>query len=1044
MNKEGSRTTADNEVGVGWLPLLDLSRAGLPRWLVYVLAIGTALAFLGLRTEIAVSFGQRPLLILFMFPIILSALLGGLGPGIVATLVTAIGIDYLAIPPEGSLLIGKSHDQIQWGFLIANGLLVSVLSEKLQGARREAWNNWRLARSTQVELADSERRFRSTFDQAAVGIALVAPGGRWLMVNQKLCDIVGYTWNELKSLGFQDITHPDDLNSDLAYVKQMLAGEIQTYSMEKRYLRKDGGIVWINLTVALVRDDAGVPDYFISVIEDIQQRKETEESLHKAEAWYRAVIDSSDDAIIGRNLQGRITSWNPAAESIFGYSAREAIGHSLGMIYPPGQEGEEQRLLNMIRRGERISHYEAERLCKTGRRIFVSVSVSPIRDESGHVIGASKIARDITAQKQAEKAVRDSAAALKEAQRLAGVGNWEWDVRTGEHRWSDEIYRIYGRSLDLPPATYPEVADYFSPESWAALSAAVERSLVEGVAYTCDAEVVRPDGGHRWIVARGEATRVADGNIVNLHGTVQDITERKQAELALRESEGRFRGLVEQSLIGIYVIQDGRFRYVNPGFAAIFGYDSAEELVERVAVSELVSPEDRARVAENVRRRLDGEISDIRYTFTGLRRDGSRMDAEVHGRVVDYRGNPAVIGMVLDITERNRALAALRESEERLQLFIEHAPASLAMFDRQMRYLAVSRRWLDDYRLDALDVIGRSHYEVFPDLPEHWKEIHNRGLAGEVVRADEDQFERSDGSVQWLRWEVRPWHLNDGEVGGIVLFSEDITHDKEVEFEIRRLNAELEQRVQERTVELTAANRELDSFAYAVSHDLRAPLRAMDGFSRALEEDFGNKLEGEAKLYLEQIVIASHKMNDLVEGLLVLSRSTRSQLDREQVDLTAMAEHILAELATQEPERQVDRLVQTDLFVRGDPRMIGIVMQNLLDNAWKYTAKTAMAEIKVYAEKNRRGEWICVADNGAGFDMDHGSKLFQPFQRLHRQEEFPGIGIGLATVQRIVHRHGGRIEAEGVPGQGARFCFSLTEPIGTEEEEPDEQEHTAG
>ena len=124
--------------------------------------------------------------------------------------------------------------------------------------------------------------------------------------------------------------------------------------------------------------------------------------------------------------------------------------------------------------------------------------------------------------------------------------------------------------------------------------------------------------------------------------------------------------------------------------------------------------------------------------------------------------------------------------------------------------------------------------------------------------------------------------------------------------------------------------------------------------------------------------------------------------------------------------------------------MIGVVMQNLLDNAWKYTAKTTTAEIKVYAEKNRGGEWICVADNGAGFDMDHGSKLFQPFQRLHRQEEFPGIGIGLATVQRIVHRHGGRIEAEGVPGQGARFCFSLTEPIGTEEEEPDEQEHTAG
>lgn len=1034
MGKDRSLSTCDSGSLPGGSIMLDLTRTGLPRWQIYALAIGVSLAFLAFRSAMAVNFGDRPLLIIFMLPVILSALLGGLGPGLAATATAAIGIDYLAIPPQGSLMIGKIHDLVQWLFLLSNGVLVSALSETLHRTRRTALNHWRQARSAQDALSESERRFRSTFDQAAVGIALVAPDGRWLMVNQKLCDIVGYGWDELQLLGFQDITHPDDLNSDLAYVEKMLTGEIATYTMEKRYLRKGGGMVWVNLTVALARDEAGAPDYFISVIEDIQLRKQAEESLHKAEAWFRAVIDSSDDAIVGTDLDGRITSWNPGAERIFGYTAQEAIGRSIRMLYPPGRENGEANLLDKISHGERVSHYEAERVRKDGRTIIASISVSPIRDESGRIIGASKIARDITAQKQSEKALRDSAIALNEAQKLASVGSWEWDVGTGRHTWSEEVFRIYGRSTDLPPAIYPEVAEYFTPESWARLSAEVERGLAQGDSYTCDAEVVRPDGVHRWIVARGEATRDADGNVVNLHGTVQDITERKQAELALRESEGRFRGLVEQSLIGIYVIQGGVFRYVNPGFAAIFGYDAADELIDRVPVADLVSPEDRARVAENVRRRLDGEISDIRYTFAGLRRDGRRIDAEVHGREFDYKGRPAVIGMVLDITERNRALAALRESEERLQLFVEHAPASLAMFDREMCYLAVSRRWLDDYRLGGRDIIGHSHYEIFPGIPDSWREAHRRSLAGEVVKFDEDSFEREDGSVQWLRWEVRPWHRSDGEVGGIVLFSEDITRDKEAEIEIRRLNADLEQRVLERTAELTAANTELDSFAYAVSHDLRAPLRAMNGFSRALQEDYGAKLDGEAKLYLDQIGIASQKMSDLIDGLLTLSRSTRNQLEREPIDITALAGRILAELAEAEPARTLAWQVEPGLTVQGDPRMVGVVMQNLLDNAWKYTARTAKAEIKVYAEENGRGR-VCVADNGAGFDMSHAVKLFQPFQRLHRQEEFTGIGIGLATVQRIVRRHGGTIEAEGAPGRGARFCFTLADPATTTTEQ---------
>jgi light-regulated signal transduction histidine kinase (bacteriophytochrome) len=245
------------------------------------------------------------------------------------------------------------------------------------------------------------------------------------------------------------------------------------------------------------------------------------------------------------------------------------------------------------------------------------------------------------------------------------------------------------------------------------------------------------------------------------------------------------------------------------------------------------------------------------------------------------------------------------------------------------------------------------------------------------------------------------------------------------EAKILRLNAELEQRVEERTTELLAANRELDAFAYAVSHDLRAPLRAMSGFSQALIEDYGDRLEGEARVFLDQIIIGSRRMGELIDGLLTLSRSTRGELRRDKVHLSAMAERLLNELSTQEPGRKVQWTVMPALSVTGDEAMLEVVLRNLLSNAWKYTSNRDQADIRFYARQEGSQQLFFVADNGAGFETAHAAKLFQPFQRLHRQEEFPGIGIGLATAQRIIHRHGGMIRAQGQQDRGATFSFSI-------------------
>ncbi len=265
------------------------------------------------------------------------------------------------------------------------------------------------------------------------------------------------------------------------------------------------------------------------------------------------------------------------------------------------------------------------------------------------------------------------------------------------------------------------------------------------------------------------------------------------------------------------------------------------------------------------------------------------------------------------------------------------------------------------------------------------------------------------------------------------LLEAEMIERKLAQAEIQHINVDLEERVRQRTAELQAANLELESFAYAVSHDLRGPLRALSGFSQALLEDYGERLDGEALDDLQQIDIASRRMGELIDGILTLSRSTRGALQRDPVDLSALSTRLLAQLAAIEPQRRVVWEVAPGLRVLGDPTMLEVVMANLIDNAWKYTGKTSDSRIRVYSENRDGTRWLCVTDNGAGFDMAYSERLFKAFQRLHRQEEFPGIGIGLATVQRIVHRHGGTVAAEGMPERGATFRFTLPEAAASQE-----------
>jgi PAS domain S-box-containing protein len=385
-----------------------------------------------------------------------------------------------------------------------------------------------------------------------------------------------------------------------------------------------------------------------------------------------------------------------------------------------------------------------------------------------------------------------------------------------------------------------------------------------------------------------------------------------------------------------------------------------------------------------------------------------------------------IIAIIRNITERKHAEEALRLA----RLIIENSPVVLFRWgaNDEMPVELVSENVKQFGYLPEELLSGMHPYLslIHPDdMDRVRRKVHTYSVNSVNNFQQEYRIITKDGRWRWLEDRTFVERDADGHAThfqGIVV---DITERKQAEKEIRRLNEGLELRVIERTAQLGAANQELEAFAYSVSHDLRAPLRAINGFSLALLEDHAAQLDDEGKGFLERVRSASQRMGTLIDALLNLSRLTRSEMNETAVDLSGLACAIAAELSASQPKRQVEFVIAPGLIAQGDPHLIRVALDNLLRNAWKFTIPHATARIEVGAKEEAGASVYYVRDDGVGFDMAFADKLFGAFQRLHSSAEFEGTGIGLATVQRIIRRHGGRVWAEGKVDQGATIYFTL-------------------
>jgi PAS domain S-box-containing protein len=777
-------------------------------------------------------------------------------------------------------------------------------------------------------------------------------------------------------------------------------------------LRADGEEFPIEASISQV--EAGGQKLYTVIMRDVTERD-------RAEKQFRQVIEGAPNGMVMVDGEGKIVLVNAQIEKSFGYTRDELLGQPIEMLVP-----ERFRAHHPAYRDGFIAHPTARPmgsgrdlygLRKDGSEFPVEIGLNPIETEQGMMVLGTIV--DITERKRIEETLRASETRFSIAFNASPISSVIATLAEGRYvAVNDTFLSLTGHTREeVIGRTSADLGVWLTPEARAEV---VQLLKEQGQVRNHEMRYRVKDGEVRVFLTSAEIIEL-DGQPHLITASV-DITERKRADNELRKSREQLVGVIGSAMDAIISVdEEQRIVLFNTAAERMFLYPSEEAIGQPLDrfIPKRFRPAHHEHVENFGRTHVTKRSMGTLGALFGLRSDGEEFPIEASISQLESEGRKVYTVILRDITERKHAEEALKEQARILDL------APVLIRDLTGRIIFWNKGSEQMYGWSSEEAVGQlTHTLLRTEFPRPLEEIKAKLFAyghweGELVKTRRDG-ERIVVASQWVL------HKNEhDEPRAILEVNNNITERKQAEEEVRRLNEELEQRVQERTSQLEAANKELEAFSYSVSHDLRAPLRHINGFSQALLEDYADKLDKDGKFYLQEVRGASQEMAQLIDDVLQLARVTRSEMRREVVNLSELAQSVIAELRKRDAGRQVSVHVEEELSTHGDKRLLRIVLSNLLSNAWKFTLKRAQPEI-VSGHEQRDGETVYfVRDNGAGFDMAFADKLFGAFQRLHTADEFEGTGIGLATVQRIINRHGGRVWAEGAVNQGATFYFTL-------------------
>ena len=939
-------------------------------------------------------------------------------------------------------------------------------------------------RQAEKALRESEERLHLTLQGAPIGIGIVDREGDLIDCNAALAEMIGYSRKELLVLSFADFTHPDDLEREWQLIHELWDDESAEYRMEKRYLHKDGHVVWVDVAASLFKDDVGDLAFGFAFVQDITERKQAREARRLNEQRMQALLELSkmreappaeiSDFVLAQAVNltkselGFLGFIDEDEEQMTLHTWSEKAMRGCDVDNKPrhfwldeaGVWAEAVRQRRPLMLNDYTRPHPQKRGYPEGHVPLTRLLSVPIAERSGVeaviAVANKEAAYDKTDVRQIQllsegmlRLVRErrAAAELRKSEKklrtlVENVVDWVWQVdEDGVYTYASPQVKVltgYPVSEVLGKTRF----DFMVPEEAERVAAifaetAAAQESIRGLEDT----LIAKDGREILFETNAAPLFDADGELVGYMGTCRDITERKRAEEALRASEARYRYIFRTAGVPIWeedfsavkaaidalevenfcaYLEDHpafltqaqqliKIRDINPATLKMLGARSKEEA--KGALDKVFVPETRQILkdelialaegenyfeGETVNRTLQGEQRNILLTMA-IPPDPENLDS--------------VLISTMDITERKRAQAALQESERQKNLILNATAETVAYYDTDLRIIWANRAAAESAGKMPEALIGAHCYEI--------RQGRQRPCVGcPILKARDEKTSQQDEmqTPDGRHWLLRGYPILDdaGEVMALVEFGQDITKRKEAEQKIEQYDADLRR-----------SNRELQQFAYVVSHDLKAPLRTLKAYLRLLVENCDQHLDERANMYIHHVLESAQRMQDMIDALLNLSRVETQGQSFAPTDCDLLVQQVVEDL--QSPIEETGTEISCDPLptVLADRAQLARVFQNLIANAIKFRRADAPSRVHISAELGPDVWTFAVADTGIGIDPNQIERIFQIFQRLHTEEEYPGLGIGLALCQRIVARHGGRIWVESEPGAGSTFYFTI-------------------